>query len=53
MERHGSRRRSSDQRNLLYNEPSMMGALVVIGLIALVIAIILVVLFGNVFSPGS
>jgi fumarate reductase subunit D len=52
MPEHGSRRRSSDQRNVLYNEPSMLGVVIAIGIIAAVIAVILIVLFGDVLPSG-
>lgn len=50
MAEHGSRRRRSGQRNVLYNEPSMMGVVVALGVTAAVIAIILIVLFGDLLS---
>lgn len=51
MSRH-DRRRNTDQRNLLYHEPSMLAALVTIAIIAVVVAVILVFVFGDVFASG-
>ena len=40
-----SRRRSSDQRNVLYHEPSRWGIFAVIGLVVVIVAVVLAMFF--------
>ena len=41
----GRRRRSSDQRNMLYDEPSMWGIGIVLGIVVAAVSLLLIFLF--------
>ncbi len=45
MSEHRSRRRSSDQRNMLYEEPSLLGIFAVIALTVVAVSAVLAMYF--------